>query len=88
MDTEKTKVIFRKFKGEIIAFFPEIEVNPDNFGHNMMSYAHVGQHSEASLYFYYDCTPAKPHEYADLKAELESIGYNLDVRIRRLTGRR
>ena len=89
MDTEKTPVIFKmvsskpKYNGypnDCIAFLPSIEAG---WG-NLMSYQHIGQHGEASLSFYYDCRSAYPSEYASLKAELESIGYNLDIR-KRLT---
>ena len=84
-DTEKTKVIFRKWRGthgSIIALFPEIPA--DVYGHLMQSYERVGQHGGA------DCiaitTPPKridAEAVAELKAELESIGYNnLDVRKR------
>lgn len=74
------KVIFRKFKqcGDIIALFPE-QVNKTNL--TIGSYMHVGQHSDA------DCTgvitattPAKESEYAELLAELRSIGYE-DIRV-------
>lgn len=77
-DTEKTTVIFRKWKnGEIIALFPyEIWNRSD-----ITSYMHVGQHSGAC---YGGCIRetklAKPNEYEPLKKELETIGYNLEVR--------
>ncbi len=75
-----TKVVFRKFKqgGDIIALFLE-QVNKANL--TIGSYIHVGQHSDA------DCTgiitatiPAKESEYAELLAELRSIGYD-DIRV-------
>ena len=85
----KTKVVFRKWRkreGEgIIALFPEIPA--DLSGYLCQSYQHVGQHGAAS----YDklvsvqnapTVPATPEEYADLKEELESIGYVLEVRRR------
>ena len=80
-DTEKTKVVFRKWKnGETQAFFPDIE-EPRGF---VSSYAHVGQHSQADYTYCISVTkPAKPEEYKDLAAELESIGYNLLIRKRR-----
>lgn len=78
-DEFTTKVIFkieapceiegRKLPRDIVAFFPE----------NMMCYSHIGQHSEYSVEYCHDCKPATPEQYADLKAELESIGYNLEV---------
>ena len=80
-DTEKTRVIFRKFKdGEILALFPELSEG----GAGIESYMHLGQHSSAD---YRGCIrrtkPATPEEYKDLAAELECIGYNLLIRKRR-----
>jgi hypothetical protein len=41
------------------------------------SYMHIGQHSAASERCYLlELKPAEPDEYADLKAELEAIGYH------------
>jgi len=74
-DTHKTAVQFRKLKGEVIAIFPyEIESRT-----SVLSYAHNGQHSEAAWHINSFTRPASPSEYSDLKTELESIGYNLDV---------
>lgn len=82
MNTQKTIVVFRKFKdlGDIVALFPyEIEY-PDGA---CESYQHVGQHSAAH---YTHCIaisrPATPAEYAPLKRELERIGYSLVIRKR------
>ena len=77
-DDFKTDVIFRKEKdGEIIALFP---YSLWNFAGVITCYAHVGQHGAAD---YNHCIrkskPAKPEEYKDLFAELESLGYNLRV---------
>ena len=67
---DKVKVIFREDKeGNIIAFFPEIEVN---YG-NIMSYMHIGQHSEASYQFYTETKKANESEYNSLLDELKSI---------------
>ena len=67
------KVIFRKTTdGEIIAFFPEINVN----WNKIMSYMHVGQHGEADYGFYKKCTKtATEEEYKPLLNELKVI-YN------------
>lgn len=73
-----TKVVFRKFKGdgEIIALFPEI----DEGNYKCSSYMHVGQHGGADyIKVVADTHPARPEEYQDLKQELESMGYNLQV---------
>jgi len=79
-DTEKTIVVFRKFKeGDIIALFPAIP-NTEN---TCLSYLHIGQHGGAN---YSHCiratTPATPAEYDSLRRELEQIGYSLEIRKR------
>lgn len=84
-DTEVTKVVFkivapwqiqgRRMPREVVAFFPD---TTDASG-IMTSYMRVGQHGDASVEFAQDCKSAKPEQYADLKEELESIGYNLKV---------
>jgi len=85
-----TKVIFRKRYDrdtktwDVMAFFPECHVNPGN----IMSYAHVGQHGEASYLFYISTKPCTPAEYADLKRELETCcGYD-DLKVVRKVTRR
>ena len=78
---EKTQVIFRKWaNGDIIALFPRIPAN--GFPWEMLSYEHVGQHGGASMGIIDKTRPAKPDEYATLKAELEGRGYVLDIRQR------
>lgn len=78
-DTEKTPVIFRKYRdGSIIALFPTLPGTLESW--TCLSYEHVGQHRSA----YYDgviidTKPAKPEEYKDLFRELKNIGYNLKV---------
>ena len=83
-DVEKTDVIFRKetrdtkWENEIFALFP-YDVH-DFFSGHCASYQHIGQHSPAD----YDMCiqnsiPAKGDEYKDLKSELESLGYNLNI---------
>lgn len=75
------KVIFRKYKNEytgqynIIAFFPESY----NYG-SLMSYEHIGQHSESSIDFYRYTKPANISEYLPLYNELTNIvGYTLRI---------
>lgn len=82
-DTNIIDVIFRKYKdnGFILALFP-YEISHSNY---VVCYEHVGQHGSAD---YNHCisrltTPATESEYKDLKKELESIGYNLNVVKRR-----
>jgi hypothetical protein len=86
MDTQKTKpvakVIFRKFKNkditELIALFPKESYKANYF---TSSYMHIGQHSDVDYHTVISMTTlATPEEYADLKTELESIGYVLDVK--------
>lgn len=75
------KVIFRKFRsgGDVLAIFPEVP-HDTQAGH-CLSYAQVGQHGCASVFLTsVHTSPAKPEDYADLKAELERIGYTLEVR--------
>jgi hypothetical protein len=77
---EVVDVVFRVDKSlghDVYALFPhEVE---NSKGH-VLSYQHVGQHSEAD---YTACIassrPATEQEYAALKAELEAIGYKLRV---------
>ena len=78
MDSEKTKVIFRKFSnGEVLALFPEIVAV--RIGYLCQSYIHVGQHGAADPSIVYRTKLAKPDEYKDLYKELTDIGYNLKV---------
>lgn len=87
MDTEKTKVVFRKWKsnGDIIALFPN---TLDLRNGSVMSYEHIGQHGDASpLLTQAHTVPARPMEYEALRRELESIGYNLEIKKRMTYGR-
>ena len=75
------KVIFRKDKNtkEIIAFLPEVPVSR----YMIMSYMHVGQHSEASLEYYFLSTEkASKEEYYNLYIELCSVYYDEKMVIR------
>lgn len=79
-----TKVIFRRkhwgdtHEDEIFAFFPEAHVNPGN----ILCYAHVSQHSEASIDFYSSTKPCySEKEYADLKHELETCCKYDDLKV-------
>ncbi len=91
-DTDTTKVVFRVwkgtsgagFKGQVIALFPE-----EDEGHGFCnSYEHVGQHGSADYRLVISRTkPATPAEYEALRQELESIGYDLEIRARRFYGK-
>jgi hypothetical protein len=94
-DKHLTVVVFRKWPnkrrplaplaqrtipGDVIALFPEIIDRPGF----CESYERVGQHGGAQYDGVMSRTrPATPDEYAALKSELESIGYRLDVKLRR-----
>ena len=78
-DKFKTDVIFRKYRvsGEIIALMPHEVVD---FEGNVNSYMHVGQHGAADFVgVVANTVPATDSECADLKSELESIGYDVNV---------
>ena len=81
MDTEKTKVIFRKFwiGCEVIALFPEIAT--DTIGYNCQSYMHVSQHGSASPDIIKETKPVNLED-GDVKRliqELTDVGYNLEI---------
>ena len=73
----KTQVMFRFWRGEVIALFPYLLWNHKG---NVTSYMHVGQHGEADYYgIIRGSKPATEDQYKDLFQELESIGYNLEI---------
>jgi len=76
-----TEVIFRKDKakdGDVYAMFPYMQ-GDFKFG-SVTGYMHVGQHTSCDYtYCITRSKPATETEYKDLKAELESLGYNLKV---------
>ena len=75
MAKEKLQVIFRmvynpyKKQYECEAFLPEAPVKYGRIG----NYAHIGQHSEASLDYYYKSKKASPEQYVELYKELQGI---------------
>jgi len=74
----KDRVVFRKFKdnGKVIALFPNLPAHPGR----VMSYMHMGQHSEADYPFIISVTePAYHPETKDLQEELMSIGYDVQI---------
>jgi len=85
-DTEITDVMFRfdtktDFNDKVFAVMPH-EVNDHKGG--VTTYQHVGQHSTGDYNAMLSYSrPATELEYTDLKAELESIGYNLKIVKRR-----
>ena len=71
-------VVFRKYPdtGNVIALLPEWPGKVSDGGYACDSYMHVGQHGAADpVGVVGDTVPATPAEYADLKTELESLGY-------------
>lgn len=74
----KTKVIFRMFKGECLALFPELagDGNPIH----CLSYACQGQHASAHLpAVIRSSRPAMYCEFIGLYRELCRLGYGLQV---------
>lgn len=81
---EKVKVIFRKTRdGEVVAFFPDTYGSRDVNPGMIMSYAHVGQHGEASIGFYQECRKCDPDDYRGLLAELNGIYDDCELVVRK-----
>jgi hypothetical protein len=82
MKIVKVDVVFRvdksrDFSGEVFALFPHVCCNHNG---NVTSYQHVGQHSSANYNYCLGLSkPASPTQYADLKKELEGLGYEINV---------
>lgn len=60
---------------EVTAIMPDLEANPDN----VVCYAHVGQHGEASKKWVGECAvvdPSTDTEAGELLAEMQRIGYS------------
>jgi len=79
-DEEVTKVVFLVNETDpnntdVFAYFPE-ESYSDKY---KTGYAHVGQHTAVDPNYAAESRPATPEEYQELQAELEGIGYNLEV---------
>jgi len=86
-DAVFTRVIFKMEKtdadypeSDCVAFLLDVDANK----YNVVSYAHIGQHSEASLDYVKECKPATKEQYHDLREELESLGYFLYI-VHRIT---
>lgn len=81
-DTHTTDMVFRvdtskDWKGTVFALFPHEVSTLDGC---VTCYQHIGQHSSAD---YRHCIsksrPATAEEMADLKKELEGLGYNINI---------
>lgn len=89
MTTEpETPVLFRMDRHgkhrEVTAVFPTQPA--DISGAAMSCYAHIGQHGACCREWLQSTRPAKPDEYADLKAELEAVPYEYRLKVyRRIT---
>lgn len=81
---EKVKIIFRKSKNpytneyEVVAFFPEAEVNYTR----ILTYMHIGQHNEADMRFYHESVKATEEEYRPLLEEIKTIYDDCELVIR------
>lgn len=74
----KTRVIFRKFDGELVAIFPDEPGTNDPS--TCMSYSHDGQHGSCDPSYLMNATKqATSDEFETLKKELEGLGYHLEV---------
>ena len=79
----KTKVIYRKFKTteSIVAIFPELGYPGFTSKKGLiMDYMYFGQHGECIYDTIIKMTiKASPKNYEVLKAQLEDLGYDLEV---------
>ena len=78
-DKHKTTVLFYNELGGVFAVFPDDKQFNGYRTDLVTCYSHVGQHSTCALEYFGKLIPSKPNEYNDLKIELESIGYNLEI---------
>ena len=77
---DKVHVVFRIWNdgAGVLALFPGIAATYE--GNYCSSYQHFGQHGSADYNHCISMTrPATEEEYAELRGELESLGYNLVV---------
>ena len=81
MKKELLKVVFRKFNnGEIIALFPDIKFGCPYY--QIMSYMHIGQHSEVYHHAVVEQTTlATEEEYQALLNEIKSIYHDYDIKV-------
>lgn len=73
--SKKDRVVFVENEYGVTAVFPDIPW--DESEGTVTCYAHLGQHGGCDLEWAREQKPAK--DYAALKKELESIGYELEV---------
>lgn len=78
-----TDVVFRvDSTGEVAAVFPRETHLSGAEGRLYACYVHNGQHGSCSRAWYDRTRPATEDEYAELRKELERIGYTLNIRAR------
>ena len=78
---ETTKVIFKIIDDDVIAIFPDNIYNEELYNKTMVdSYMHIGQHSGCSVELIDELQDASFDQYKDLKNELETIGYKLNLK--------
>lgn len=78
---ETTKVMFKIIDDEVIAIFPNNLYNKELYGKTMVdSYMHIGQHSGCSVELIDELQDASFDQYKDLKNELQTIGYKLNLK--------
>lgn len=76
----KTTTVFRFFKDEVIALFPHIGFLET---YTVMSYAHIGQHSECDYqHIVSNSKLATKEQYEPLAKELKELGYKIAIRKR------
>lgn len=80
----KTKVLFlyNDKENDLFAYFPEehyYHKGHEDYNEMFVCYAHVGQHSSCNKRYADDSRIATEEEYNDLKEELLSIGYELEI---------
>ena len=78
-DKHKTTVLFYNELGGVFAVFPNDKQFNGYRTDLVTCYAHIGQHSTCALEYFEGLRPATSKEYNDLKTELESLGYNLEI---------
>lgn len=78
--TTNVKFLIHPVNSDLIAFFPEINHLPNGYRNDLKTcYSKIGQHSSCAIEYANECRNATPEQYNDLKLELESIGYNLNI---------
>jgi hypothetical protein len=90
LEPDETPVLFRidpDDPSNPVAVFPTLPGSVQD-RYSMTCYAHVGQHSACTMGWYDLTRPAKPEEYAELRAELESKPFEYRLRVyRRITAK-